>query len=183
MGCSVRELQERGPVRPPVTSTAGRLSLAATAAVAVLTILVDQATKSWALEALDGGEPIHVLGSLQLALSFNSGVAFSLGSGSGLTIVPIALVVVIVVVYVARNLPGRLAAAAVGLVVGGAVGNLVDRLFRDHDGAVVDFIDLQWWPVFNVADACIVGGGILLAMCSMRRPPEARPDGQDGGGA
>ena len=156
-----------------MTPTTGRLPLAGAAAVAAAAIVADQATKSWALEALSGRDPVHVLGSLQLALSFNSGVAFSLGAGSGLAIVPVALLVVGVVVYVARNLPGRLAATAVGLVVGGAVGNLVDRLLRDHDGAVVDFIDLQWWPVFNIADACIVVGGLLLALCSLRRPAPA----------
>jgi len=159
-----------------VTPGAGRLSLAGAAAVAVVGVAADQLTKSWALEALAGREPIHVLGSLQLALSFNSGMAFSLGQGSGLAIVPVALVVVVVVVFVARHLPGRLAATAVGLVVGGALSNLVDRLLRDHDGAVVDFIDLQWWPVFNLADACIVVGGALLALCSLRRPaPDAEP--------
>ena len=162
-----------------MTPTGHRLSLAAAAAVAAVCIVVDQVTKSWALGALTGREPIHVIGTLQLALSFNSGVAFSLGRGSGLSIVPLALVVVVVVVYVARHLPGRLAATAVGLVVGGAVGNLADRLLRDHDGAVVDFIDLQWWPVFNVADACIVVGGGLLALCSLRRPPTATPAGAD----
>jgi signal peptidase II len=159
-----------------VTPTAGRLSLVGAAAVAAVALAVDQATKTWALAALGDGEPIHVLGSLQLALSFNSGVAFSLGQGSGLTIVPIALLVVVVVVFVARHLPGRLAAAAVGLVVGGAAGNLADRLLRGHGGAVVDFIDLQWWPVFNVADACIVTGGVLLALCSLRRPAAAPAD-------
>lgn len=158
-----------------MTPTAGRLSLAGAAAVAVVSIAVDQATKSWALEVLAEREPIHVVASLQLALSFNSGVAFSLGQGSGLTIVPIALLVVVVVVYVARHLPGRLAATAVGLVVGGAASNLADRLVRGHDGSVVDFIDLQWWPVFNVADACIVVGGFLLAVCSLRRPDPSAP--------
>ncbi len=158
-----------------MTSTLGRLSLAGAAGVAVVSVAVDQGTKSWALEALENRDPIQVLGSLQLRLAFNSGVAFSLGSGSGLVIVPLALVVVVVVVYVARHMAGPLAAAAVGLVVGGAVGNLVDRLFRGHDGAVVDFIDLQWWPVFNVADACIVVGGGLLALCSLRRPTSEPP--------
>ncbi len=153
-----------------MTRTAGRLSWAGAAAVAAVSVGVDQATKSWALEALDGRDPIHVLSTLQLALSFNDGVAFSLGRGSGLAVVPLALVVVVAVVVLARNLPGRLAATAVGLVVGGAAGNIVDRLVRDHDGAVVDFIDLQWWPVFNVADACIVVGGALLALCSLRAP-------------
>ncbi len=155
-----------------MTATAGRLSLAAAAVVAAGAVAVDQVTKSWALEALAGREPVHVLGTLQLQLSFNSGVAFSLGQGSGLTVVPLALLVVVVVVWVARNLPGPMAAVAVGLVVGGAVGNLVDRLIRGHDGSVVDFLDLQWWPVFNMADAFIVVGGILLALCSLRRPEQ-----------
>jgi len=159
-----------------VTLTLGRLSTVAVVAVAAASLVADQATKSWALEVLAERDPIHVLGSLQLALSFNSGVAFSLGQGSGLTIVPIALLVVVVVVFVARNLPGRWAATSVGLVVGGAAGNLADRLFRDHDGAVVDFIDLQWWPSFNLADACIVVGGIMLAVCSLRRPAATRDD-------
>ena len=153
-----------------MTPKAGRLSWTGALAVAVVALVLDQATKTWALERLAGREPLHVLGSLQLALAFNSGVAFSLGQGSGLVIVPIALAVVLVVVYVARSMSGRLAAAAVGLIVGGAVGNLVDRLVRGHDGAVVDFIDLQWWPVFNVADAAIVVGGVLLALCSLRKP-------------
>ncbi len=158
-----------------MTTVAGGLGVVAPAAVAVVAVAVDQASKTWALGRLDGREPLHVVGSLQLALSFNSGVAFSLGQGSGLAIVPIALAVVVVVVLVARSLSGRLAGLSVGLVVGGALGNLVDRLVRGHGGAVVDFIDLQWWPVFNVADACIVVGGILLAIASLRRPP-ARPE-------
>ncbi len=171
MGCPVRELQERGPVRPAVTPGRARLSAAGVSVVSLVVAALDQISKTWALESLSGREPVQVLGSLQLALSFNSGVAFSLGRGSGLTIVPLAVAVVVLVVFAARNLGGRLPATAVGLVVGGAVGNLIDRLVRSHDGAVVDFIDLQWWPVFNVADACIVVGGALLALTSVRRPP------------
>ena len=163
-----------------MTAKAGRLSWALALAVAVVAIAVDQLSKTWALERLAGREPTHVVGSLQLALSFNSGVAFSLGEGSGLAVVPIALAVVLVVVFVARSLTGRLAAAAVGLVVGGALGNVVDRLLRSHDGAVVDFIDLQWWPVFNLADAGIVVGGILLALASMRRAEPPAPAGGSG---
>jgi signal peptidase II len=71
--------------------------------------------------------------------------------------------------------PGRLPALAGGLVAGGALGNLLDRLLRSGGdglvgGHVVDFIDLQWWPVFNVADMGIVGGAILLALLSFRAP-------------
>jgi len=167
-----------------VTPGPGRLSAPGAVAVAAVSIAVDQATKVWALDALTGRAPVHVLGSLQLALSFNSGVAFSLGRGSGLTIVPIALAVVVVVVFVARHMPGRWPALAVGLVVGGATSNLADRLLRDLQGSVVDFIDLQWWPVFNVADACIVVGGILLALCSLRRPShEPTPATRAGAGS
>ena len=153
-----------------MTPPAQRLSAVGVLLVAAVAVALDQASKTWALEALADREPLHVLGSLQLALSFNSGVAFSLGRGSGLAVVPVALAVVLVVLYASRHLGGRLAATAVGLVVGGAAGNLIDRLVRGHGGAVVDFIDLQWWPVFNVADACIVVGGALLALTSLRRP-------------
>ncbi len=153
-----------------MTPRAERLSAVGVLAVAAVAVVLDQASKTWALEALTDREPLHVLGSLQLALSFNSGVAFSLGRGSGLAVVPVALAVVLVVLYASRHLGGRLPATAVGLVVGGAAGNLIDRLVRGHGGAVVDFIDLQWWPVFNVADACIVVGGALLALTSLRRP-------------
>jgi len=80
-------------------------------------------------------------------------------------------------------------AVALGLVLGGAFGNLIDRLCRDPGflrGAVVDFIDLQWWPVFNVADASVVGGAVLLVCLSVfgydfdavgRRKPGDRTDG------
>ena len=76
------------------------------------------------------------------------------------------------------NYPFRIAfwagAVAAGLVAGGALGNLGDRAFRGDDGflhgAVVDFIDLQWWPIFNVADSAIVVGGILLVVVSMLTP-------------
>ena len=163
-----------------MTAKAGRLSWSLALAVAVVATAVDQASKTWALERLSGREPIPVLGSLQLALSFNSGVAFSLGQGSGLAVVPIALAVVLVVVYVARSLSGRLAAASVGLVVGGALGNIVDRVLRSHDGAVVDFIDLQWWPVFNLADVAVVVGGILLSLASLRRTDPPGPTGRAG---
>ncbi|HEX7167995.1 MAG TPA: signal peptidase II, partial [Acidimicrobiales bacterium] len=64
-------------------------------------------------------------------------------------------------------------AAGLGLVLGGAVGNLADRLFRDHGGAVVDFVDLQWWPVFNVADIAISVGAVLLVVVGWR---EQTPD-------
>jgi len=77
---------------------------------------------------------------------------------------------VVVLLLSLRKGGSTLSAVAVGLVVGGAAGNVVDRIFRSGSGflggEVVDFIDFQWWPVFNVADACIVIGGILLVVTS-----------------
>jgi signal peptidase II len=64
-----------------------------------------------------------------------------------------------------------------GLLLGGAVGNLVDRLIRHHHGAVIDFVDLRWWPVFNVADASITIGAILLVLSGLTHRPRAGGSG------
>lgn len=144
-------------------------------AVAALVVVADQATKEWALAALADG-PVDVLGSLRFRLSFNSGTAFSLGSGRGGLISLAGVVVVALLLRGVLRWPGRLPPIAAGLVAGGAVGNLVDRLFRAGDGIlggrVVDFIDLQWWPVFNVADIGICVGAGLLAVLSFLVPDE-----------
>lgn len=142
---------------------------ALTALIAVAIVVVDQATKHWALNALGGGRTIDILGSLRFNLAFNTGMAFAKGQGIGPII---AVVGVIVVAYLLVGLrrdtkPG---AAFVGLVAGGAAGNIVDRLFRGDGwlhGAVVDFIDVQWWPIFNVADAAIVIGAGALVIASL----------------
>ncbi|CAN5293090.1 signal peptidase II [soil metagenome] len=144
--------------------------------VVALTVLVgDQVTKEWALRALTDGRTIDVVGSLRWNLAFNTGTAFSMGSDQGLgpwiSVLAIGVVVGLSLGYPSRF---RLGAVAAGLIAGGAVGNLADRAFRGDDGllqgAVVDFIDLQWWPVFNVADMAIVVGAILLVGASLRSP-------------
>jgi signal peptidase II len=143
-------------------------------AVGVAVILVDQLTKTWAIRALEGRAPRHVVWTLQLNLLENTGVAFSQGSGKGLGpwITLLALVVVVIVSLGATSRE-TLGATAAGLVAGGALGNLADRAFRGDDGflhgAVIDFIDLQWWPVFNVADAAVVVGAGLLVLASLRQ--------------
>lgn len=152
-----------------VDRPARRPMLLVGAPVAALVIALDQATKSWALDHLVGHPPRHVVWTLQLNFSLNSGVAFSLGRGAGAVVVPLAIAVVVLVLVMSRSLGGRLAGLAVGLVVGGAVSNLVDRLVRSQGGAVIDFIDFQWWPIFNVADASIVVGGLALALAATRR--------------
>lgn len=140
-----------------------------TASVAIAVYAVDQLSKSWAVDRLSAGRTIDLIGSLRFNLAFNSGAAFSQGTGSGPIIALIAVVVVAALLWTGRSSTSRTSAVAVGLVVGGAVGNLSDRLLREgpggfFGGAVVDFIDLQWWPIFNVADSAIVIGGILLVL-------------------
>ncbi len=160
----MRRLQERGSV-PPLT--ARRLALAGTVAVVVVT--GDQLTKSWALRALDDG-PVHLVWTLQLNLSFNTGAAFGLGPGLGPLLVVFGIVLVIALLGLVRQATAtRAGSVFLGLVVGGALGNLADRVFRDHGGAVIDFVDLQWWPVFNLADAAISCGVVLLVVTSWQR--------------
>ena len=131
-------------------------------------VALDQLTKSWALRALDDG-PVHVLWTLRLRLSFNSGAAFGLGPGLAPLLVVVGIVLVVAMLGFGRAATSTLAGTvALGLVLGGAVGNLVDRLLRQHGGAVVDFVDLQWWPVFNVADAAISCGVVVLLVVSWR---------------
>jgi signal peptidase II len=142
--------------------------------IAVAVLVGDQLTKEWALRGLADG-PIDVVGSLRWNLAFNTGTAFSLGSDQGLgpwiSLLAIGVVIGLSLGYTSRF---RLGAVAAGLITGGAIGNLADRAFRGDDGllqgAVVDFIDLQWWPVFNVADMAIVVGAFLLVWSTLRAP-------------
>jgi signal peptidase II len=169
-----------GGTEPGTEATAGDAALpprrlGLVASVALVVLVADQASKWWALNRLDGGEVIDLVGSLRFNLFYNTGVAFSLGSDDGIGpwISVLAIGVVIAVSFGATS-RYRLGAVASGLISGGAIGNLLDRAFRGDDGflhgAVIDFIDLQWWPVFNIADAAIVVGAILLVVASFRAP-------------
>ena len=166
----MRGVQERGPV-PALTPAAGGRPprrLAWGGAVAGLVIVLDQATKSWALRALADGA-VELVWTLRLRLSFNSGAAVGIGRGVAPLLIAVGVVVLVVLIGTGRSTPAtRLSSVALGLVVGGAAGNLADRVFRGHGGAVVDFIDLQWWPVFNVADIAITCGAALLVLASAR---------------
>ena len=140
--------------------------------------MVDQLTKWWAVDRLDTG-PIHVIWTLDLALSRNTGSAFSLFQGDAAVLVVIAVILVSVLLVLVYRSPSFSRAAVFGLIIGGAVGNLSDRLFRADHGAVVDFVALHVWPTFNVADSCIVVGVIVLAL-ALRRRPSAGGEGVDG---
>jgi len=163
---------------------------------AVLLLVIDQLSKAWAFSALcevaDGqrcsvtASPIELFWTLRLNLAFNTGMAFSRGSGAGPIIGSIAIAIVVVLLIVARKLTSPLQLVLVGVVAGGALGNVIDRLVRAEDGfmsgAVVDFIDLQWWPIFNVADAAVVVGGIALALVGLGTDDEPPGELDDGGG-
>ena len=143
------------------------------AAVAAGVVALDQLAKQWAVTALDDG-PIDVVGSFRFRLTFNSGASFSMGSGRGGLIAVVGLVVVAVLLRSVARWPGALAPVALGMVLGGALGNLTDRVFRAGGdgilgGRVVDFVDFQWWPVFNVADMAVVSGACLLVLASLRQ--------------
>ncbi|MBW3537682.1 MAG: signal peptidase II [Actinobacteria bacterium] len=143
------------------------------AIIAVVVIVLDQASKSWALSSLAEG-PIDLFWTLRLRLAFNTGAAFSLGTGFPWLFVALgALVLCVLGVLAFRARLSRGTAVALGLVAGGAVGNLFDRVVRGHDGAVVDFIDLQWWPVFNLADASICIGVVALLLTWRETPAKA----------
>ena len=136
-------------------------------------VVADQLTKHWALNRLSADRTIDLVGSLRFNLAFNKGMAFSQATGAGPVIGALGFVIVIVIVLWLRRSATGVAAVAAGMIVGGAIGNLVDRLFRGEAwlrGAVVDFIDLQWFPIFNIADSAISIGAVLMILASFRKP-------------
>ena len=98
--------------------------------VAVAVLAADQLSKSWAVERLSGGHTIDLIGSLRFNLAFNSGAAFSSGTGFGPVIAVLAILLVAALLWTGRSATSKLSAVAVGLIVGGALGNLTDRLLR-----------------------------------------------------
>ncbi|MCX6424333.1 MAG: signal peptidase II [Actinobacteria bacterium] len=152
-------------------------SLIVVAVVAVIVIALDQWTKNWALTTMRprmaaGGEgPINLAGTwLRLTYVENTGAAFSLGTGVTWLFSLIAVIVIIVIIRTATRLGSIWWAVALGGLLGGAIGNLIDRLTRAPGvgrGYVVDFIQLPYWPVFNVADMCVVGSAILMVALTL----------------
>jgi signal peptidase II len=140
--------------------------------LAAAVVVADRLTTTVAEHHLHG--VTHVWGPIGLALSFNSGFAFSLFTGRATAVTVLLCVGVAVLAVVVSRVRTLLQAVAGGLVLGGAAGNLSERLFSNHAGQVADFITLSHWPTFNVADAGITVGVVVLAVGLVRRG-EARP--------
>jgi signal peptidase II len=149
--------------------------------IAVGVVALDQATKHWAVNALADGHTIDVFWTLRFNLAFNSGMAFSQGQGLGPLIAVVATVVIVWLLVSLRTGASRAGTVGIGCLIGGAAGNLVDRMFRGDAwlrGSVVDFIDFQWFPIFNIADIAVNVGAFLLIVTSILASRRREPDQQ-----
>jgi signal peptidase II len=152
---------------------AGAWQWAGLAAVAIAAIIADQATKHVVSSTLSLDDSVHVVGPLSIHHVQNSGIAFGLFSSATAVVTIVTSVAIIwMIVFFARSgsrhpvLP-----AALGLLIGGSLSNLFDRVRLHH---VTDFIDLKWWPAFNLADSFIVIGVVILlgALIAADRTPK-----------
>jgi len=138
-------------------------------AIAALVVALDQLTKWLAISTLTDGPVVVVDGFFRFSLAFNTGMSFSLFTGGGQLIAFVGFGVIGFILYVMRDASRRIEAVAFGLLLGGAVGNLLDRVFRGSgllDGAVVDFIAFDSFPTFNVADMAINVGVLVLLIAA-----------------
>ncbi len=140
--------------------------------IAAAVIVVDQVSKTAMLNVLE--DRVDKLLFIQFHIVFNKGTAFGLGEHFLPFLLVIGAVAFILVVKSMGSLNTRVAVWSIGLVAGGAISNLLDRLVRGHGGSVVDFIDLRWWPTFNLADTCIVVGMVLFIIEALHRPAAQR---------
>jgi signal peptidase II len=158
--------------------------------VAAVVLALDVVTKVLAVRWLTPGQPVSIVGdTVTWTLVRNSGAAFSMATGYTWALTLVATGVVIGIVWMGRRLVSPWWAIGLGMILGGALGNLMDRFFRSPGplrGHVVDFLSVGWWPVFNVADPAVVGGAILLVTLSLfgfdfdtvgrrRSEPESQP--------
>jgi signal peptidase II len=174
------QVQAGAPLIPsPVTNdlttshpTSRRRLLVVLAAVAGLVYLADQLTKAWVSANLEPGQPRDLLGSVvRLNLIHNSGAAFNIATGATWVLTLIAAAVVVFILFTARRLGSRGWALALGLLLGGALGNLTDRMLRAPGpgrGEVVDFLQLPNFPVFNIGDSAIVTAACLIGLLAFR---------------
>jgi signal peptidase II len=145
--------------------------------VCAVVLGIDQVTKAVIEANLVPGEYVEALGPVELTLSHNRGVAFGLAGGAGIGLVAVTLAALGLIVYLFARAPGRPGMGiATGLVAGGALGNLADRVFA---GEVTDYIAVGSWPPFNVADVAITCGVALLVLVYVREA-EAESEGEGG---
>jgi lipoprotein signal peptidase len=167
-------MTEQPPTDPPpgAPSAARARLLRVLVATAVTVVVVDQLSKAWAVEALTGRGRVDLVGDLfGLRLTRNPGAAFSLATGATWIFTILATIVVVIIARIARDLGSRAWAVTLGLLMGGATGNLIDRLVREPGfarGHVIDFFELPHYPIFNVADSCIVTAAILIGWLGLR---------------
>lgn len=140
--------------------------------VAALTWGLDLASKIWAVNNLSARNPVEIIGSFfQLTLVRNPGAAFSFATGATILFTCIAVAAVIAIIFYSRKLTSQGWATTLGLLLGGVLGNLTDRLFRSPGflkGEVIDWLELTHWPVFNLADSAIVVAAFLAIVLSIR---------------
>jgi signal peptidase II len=160
------------PEATPTQAQPVRRRLPLLVAVASVIVIADAVSKLLVVDHLAGRAPVVVIPSvLDLELTRNAGAAFGFAAGATIIFTGVALAVVVFIIRAARRLASVGWAWALGLLLGGAIGNLGDRLFRAPGplrGHVVDWIHLHHWPVFNLADSAIVIGGLLTVVLSMR---------------
>jgi signal peptidase II len=172
-------------------NSAGQRRLKLLLAVAAVVLALDVVTKVVAVHLLVPNEPVPIIGdNISWTLVRNSGAAFSMATSYTWVLTLIATAVVGGIIWMGRRLVSPWWALGLGLVLGGALGNLMDRLFRAPGplrGHVVDFLSIGWWPVFNVADSAVVCGAALLVGLSVlgydfdsvgRRPADAQSDAE-----
>jgi signal peptidase II len=162
---------DRGGADPAVPRSS-RVQVSVLLAVAVFVLAADVISKVVVVADLSGHAPVRLLGGLlTLRLIRNSGAAFSIGTSLTFVFTAIAVGVIVFILRTARRLRSMPWAVTLGLLLGGAMGNLGDRLFRAPGpmrGDVVDWIQLPHWPVFNLADSAIVCGGVLAVLLAVR---------------
>lgn len=160
------------PDQPPQPTEPRHRLFALLAAAAVVVYAADQVTKAWALHALEPSEPVDLIGSLiRLHLIRNAGAAFSIGNGATWLLTLIACGVLVFIVLTARRLGSTGWAWALGLLLGGSLGNLTDRMLRAPGpgrGHVVDFIDYFGWFIGNIADVAIVTAAVVIGIQALR---------------
>ncbi|MDQ1705037.1 MAG: signal peptidase [Frankiaceae bacterium] len=177
--CDMQATRGTAVAAPPDRPASRRTVLLVVTALVVL--VADAVSKIIIVATLRPEERVHLFGNwLQLTETRNAGAAFSVGTGATFIFTGVAVAVVVVIARQARRLFSRAWALTLGLLLGGALGNLADRLLRGPAplrGHVVDWIQLPHWPVFNLADSAIVVGGCLAVLLASRGVPlDDRPE-------